>query len=73
MDVAELLGHKIHEQILAEGIWGRKVGFPAGDLADLLHEGDQVVVAGQHEGVDEDPRSTARHDFAKRLVDNVRV
>ena len=70
MDVAELFGHVVHQEILAEGVRSGEVGLSPGDLGHLLDEGDEIVVLGQHEGVDQDPGSAAGHHLSEGLVEN---
>ena len=66
-------GHEVHEQIVAERLWGGEVGFAAAHGAyclDELHEGE---VVGEHEGVDHDVRALAAGYFFEGLGDDQRV
>lgn len=65
-----LLAHIIHQQILAQRVGSREVGFAATDLRHSLDEIDEVVIPGQHEGVDEDARLAALGDFLERFLDD---
>ena len=66
-------GHEVHEEIVAEGLWGGEVGFAAthgADGLDELHEGE---VVGEHEGVDHDVGALAAADFLEGFFDDERV
>jgi len=52
-------GHIVHQQILAERIWGGEIRLSAAHLRNLLDKLNQAIVAGQHEGVDENSRALA--------------
>ncbi len=43
------------------------------DAGHAANERDQVVVARQHEGVDEDAGTTARRHLSKSLAQHIRV
>src|SRR5262245_52833547 len=58
-----LLVHVVHQDEVAEGVGGGEVGLAPAHLADLLHEGHQLVVTGQHEGVDHDALAAAVGDL----------
>src|SRR5690348_14744376 len=60
----------IHEEILAEGVWRGEVGFAAAKLGDFLDEVNEAVVAGEHEGVDEDAGAAALGNFFECLSDD---
>src|SRR4029079_19771334 len=62
-----LLVHVVHEHVAAERARRREVGLAVADLGDLAHEADQIVVAREHERVDQDAGLAARGDFGKRL------
>ena len=57
----------VHQNVLAEIHGCREVRFAAADLGDLLDEVDEVVVAGKHEGIDEDSRFAARGHFFEQI------
>jgi hypothetical protein len=52
---------------------GGEIGFAAAGLRHLLHEVDQAVVAGQHEGVYDDALLLTTVDFFERAADDQRV
>src|SRR5437016_14139982 len=58
--------HVIHQQVLAEIIWRRKVRLASAQLRDFLHEIHQPEIAREHEGVDQDALLLAAADFFKR-------
>ena len=63
-------GHEIHEEIVAEGLWGGEVGFAAAHGADRLDELHEGEVVGEHEGVDHDVGSLAAADFLEGFFDD---
>src|SRR6266581_3967673 len=63
MDGAHFLVQVVHEDELAQAVGGGEVGLAPAHLGDLLHEGHQVAVAGQHEGVHQDPLALAVRHF----------
>src|SRR5258708_22550747 len=70
VDVAGFALHEIHQQILAEVLWGGEVGFAAAHLRDFLDEVDQGIVGSQHEGVDHDVGAFAFVDFLQSFTDH---
>src|SRR5689334_19757314 len=56
VDRAGLLVHVIHQHVSAQRAGRREVRLAVADLGDLAHEADEVVVAREHERVDQDPR-----------------
>ena len=68
-----LPGHVIHQQVLAEGVRSGEVSFAAAHLRHLLHKLHQAVVAGQHEGVDQDSGALALGNFFQRLAYHQRI
>src|SRR5690242_13746778 len=70
---ARLLVHVVHQDVAAERARGGEVGLAVADLRHLADEADQVVVARQHEGVDQDAGLTAGGDFGERLRDDERI
>src|SRR5215831_19298711 len=73
VDCFDFLFQVIHQNVLAEIHGGREVGLPAADLGHFLHEVDEVVVAGQHEGVDKDSCLTTYRYFFEGLLQNHRI
>src|SRR5207244_2548341 len=63
MDGPGLSVHVIHQEVLPEGVRSREVRLATANLRHFLDKTDQVVVAGQHEGVDEDSLLAAPADF----------
>src|SRR5687767_13352511 len=55
--------HVVHEHVLAQGVRRGEVRLAATDRGDAPHERHQVVIAGEHEGVDHDARFLARVHF----------
>src|SRR5713101_9137115 len=60
----------MHEEILAERVWRRKVAFAAAHFGDFLDEVDQGIVTRKHEGVDHDSRPLALVHFFQGLADD---
>src|SRR6266436_6228281 len=73
VDLSGFAGHVIHEEILAEGVGSGEVGFAAAHFGDFLDEMDEAVVAGEHEGVDQDAGALALVHFFESLADYERV
>jgi hypothetical protein len=70
VDRLDLARHVIHQQILAEGVRGGEVGFAAAHLRDFLHELNQTVVGGKHEGIDHDSGALALGNFLQGFADD---
>lgn len=62
--------HVIHQQILPQIVRGGEVRLAAADFGDLLNEVHQPVVAGQHEGIDQDALLLAAVHFFQRAADD---
>ena len=73
MDLFGFAGHVVHEEILAERVGCGEIGFAAAHFGDFLDEVDEAVVAGEHEGVDEDSGALALIYFFQGLADYERV
>src|SRR5215831_16469892 len=73
MNMPRLAAYIIHQQILAERVGRGEVSFPAAKLRNLLDEVDQVVIASQHEGVDQDSCALALGHFFDCLRDDERI
>src|SRR5580693_6256461 len=73
VNIAGLLADVIHEQVLAEGVWSGEIGFAAAKLGNFLYEMYQAVVAGEHEGVDQNSSALALGDFFEGLGDDQRI
>ena len=73
MDVAGFLSYVIHQQVLAKRVGRGEIGFAAAEFGDFLHEVDQAVIAGEHEGIDQDAGALAFGDFFERLGDDQRI
>src|SRR5882724_9178418 len=73
MNGAGFAGHVIHEEILAEVVGSREVGFAFAHLRDSLDEIDERIVAGEHEGVNHDTGALAFVDFFERFADDERI
>src|SRR3989304_601492 len=67
--VLSLVGHVVHEYVLAQLVGGGVEDAPLVDPRHLVDELLQVVVAVQHEGVDRDPLLSAPLHFLQRLAD----
>ena len=73
-----LLFHVVHQHVAAERARGREVGLAVADLRDLAHEADEVRIAREHEGIDQDAGLAAGGDFreglrlARRLLERQR-
>src|SRR5689334_18982633 len=65
--------HVIHEHITAQRPRRCEVRFAVADLGDLSHETDEIVVAREHERVDENPCLAACGDFRERFGHDERV
>jgi hypothetical protein len=65
--------HVVHQQILAERVGRRKVGFAPAHLRHFLDELHQPIVRRQHEGIDQHARPFALRNFFKRLADHQRI
>ena len=68
-----LLVHVVHQHVLAERARRGEVGLAVADLGDLADEADQVVVARQHERVDQDAGLAAGRHLGERLRDDERI
>src|SRR2546425_6081565 len=73
MNRLRFLVHVVHQDVLAERIRGREIRLAFADLGDTADEAYEIVVAGQHEGVDHDPAFPARRHFRARFGDDERV
>ena len=71
--VPRLAVHVVHQQILAQRVGRGEIRLAAADLGHLLHEIHQAVIAGQHEGIDQDPLLLAAVHFFQRAADHQRV
>src|SRR5882672_12291261 len=63
MNRLRLLVHVVHQDVLPERVRRREVRLALADVGDAAHEAHQIVVAGEHEGVDHDPALAARRHF----------
>src|SRR6266568_7438099 len=54
VDFLHFVAHVVHQDVLAERARRREVSLSPAYLRDFSHERDQIVIPGQHEGVDED-------------------
>ncbi len=70
MNLAGFAGHVIHEEILAEGVGRGEVRFSAAHFGDFLDEMNEAVVAGKHEGIDQNSGALALVDFFEGLADD---
>src|SRR5580692_5759754 len=68
-----LLVHVVHEHVLPERVRRREIRLALADVRHAAHEADEVVVARQHERVDENPALAARGDLGARFRDDERV
>ena len=68
MDRLDFFLQIIHQDVLAEINRRCEVRLPSADLSDLLDEVDEVIIAGEHEGIDEDARFAAGRHFFERLL-----
>src|SRR5688572_984986 len=67
MDRSGFLIHVVHEDVAAERARGCEVRLAVADLGDLPDEADEIVVAREHERIDQDPGLAAGGDLGKRL------
>ena len=65
--------HKVHEEVVAEGLRCGEVRFASAHGADLLDELHEGEVVGEHEGVNHDVASFAAAYFFKGFFDDERV
>src|SRR5262245_15309708 len=63
VDGPHFLVEVVHQDELSERVRRREIGLAPAHLADLLDEGDEVAVAGEHEGVDHDALALAVRDL----------
>src|ERR1700704_5050779 len=63
VDRFRFLIHVIHEHVLAERVGRGEVRLALADLGDAPDKADEVVIAGQHEGVDHDATFPAGRDL----------
>ena len=68
-----LLVHVVHQHVLAERARRREVRLAVADLGDLADEAHEVVVAREHERVDQDAGLAAGGHFRERLGDDERI
>src|SRR5262249_27580537 len=68
-----LLVHVVHEDVAAERARRGEVRLAVADFGDLAHEADEIVVAREHERVDQDARLAAGGDLGERLRHDVGV
>ena len=73
VDLFGFAGHVVHEEILAESVGSGEVGFAAAHFGDFLHEVDERIIAGEHEGVDHDAGALALVDLFESLADDERI
>src|SRR5262245_33291849 len=73
VDRPRLLVHVVHQDVLAQRIRRREIGLSAADFRDAANEGDQLVVAGEHERVDHDAAFAAGGHFRDRFRDDERI
>ena len=59
MDGPRLAVHVIHQEILPQVVRRGEVRFSAAQLGHLLDELHESVIAGEHEGVDQDSLALA--------------
>ncbi len=69
----DFLLHVVHQQVLAKRVRRGEVGFATAHFSDLLDEVDQVGIARQHEGVDQDSGLAAVGNLLQRLSNHVRI
>ena len=62
--------HVVHEEILAEVVGRGEVGFAFAHLGDFLHELNEAVIGGEHEGVDHDAGAFAFVYFFESFADH---
>src|SRR5690349_17256789 len=65
--------HVVHQQVLPQRVWRGEVRLAAAELGNLLDELHQAVIAGQHEGVDQDALALAAVDLFERAADHQRI
>src|SRR3954470_2897525 len=70
---ARLLVHVVHEHVAPEGPRRGEVRLAVADFGHLAYEADEIVVARQHERIDQDSRLAAGRHFRKRLGDDERI
>src|SRR6187551_2055719 len=68
-----LLVHVVHQHVLAERPRRREIRLAVANLGDLADEADEVMIACEHERVDEDTGLAARSHFRKRLGNDERI
>src|SRR5438094_6271932 len=72
-DPPALVRDVIDQNVLAKAVGGGVEGTALVDLGELVHELFQVVVAVQHEGVDDDALLRAALHLAQRLAESARA
>src|SRR5213080_3615308 len=66
---APLVGHVVDENVFAEMLRLNVEGTPVVDLRHLIDEVDEVMTAGEHEGIDRDALACAADHFAQRCLE----
>jgi hypothetical protein len=70
IDVLGAAGHEVHEEVVAEGLWGSKVSLTATHGGHFLYELDELEIIGEHEGVDHDAGALAAGDLFEGFGDD---
>ena len=70
VDLFGAAGHEVHEEIVAECLWGGEVGFAAAHGGHFLNKLDELEFVGEHEGVDHDAGALAAADFFEGFGDD---